>query len=314
MDTAEKYKNRHRAVIEYANGAMFNLAELDKWAVANSIPVPFGKLFCEQGGADIANCYLSFEHLSSQIAWESVPENTDPDTARALLNAAHDHIESSDPVTRYRDLVEVGYNRELLSAVYDGDLNLYDTLRRTKVDVTAARLGYNENPDAFLQNARARIIARLPVAAQSVLNNAGTVLPDEVPISIMDGGEAFVLSADATATASHEGPPEARMPANSADLINEQGTYWARRRPAPLYAGTGYSEELLKQTALTKYLQYDTWTPAAAALLVSGLQAPIVDGQLCTEIPNRKVQGLDGLWKSDTFGAIADAKRVLAGC
>src|ERR1700677_1477214 len=98
MDAAEKYKNRHRAVIEYANGAMFNVAELDKWAVANSIPVAFGKLFCEQGiqgGADTANCYFSFEHLSNQIAWEIVPEKTDPDKAQALLNAAHDHIESS---------------------------------------------------------------------------------------------------------------------------------------------------------------------------------------------------------------------------
>ncbi|MBU9681188.1 hypothetical protein KTF37_30540 [Burkholderia multivorans] len=96
------------------------------------------------------------------------------------------------------------------------------------------------------------------------------------------------------------------------ELINEQAAYWARRQPAPLFAGSGFSDEALKQTTLTRYLDFDTWTPAAAAMLVCGLQAPIENGQLCTEIPAGRVKGLDGLWKSEqNCTAIADAKRVL---
>ncbi|MDN7870005.1 hypothetical protein QZM26_11340 [Burkholderia multivorans] len=96
------------------------------------------------------------------------------------------------------------------------------------------------------------------------------------------------------------------------ELINEQAAYWARRQPAPLFAGSGFSDEALKQTTLTRYLDFDTWTPAAAAMLVCGLQAPIDNGQLCTEIPAGRVKGLDGLWKSEqNCTAIADAERVL---
>ena len=39
MDAAAKHENRYRAVIEYANGAMFNVAELDIWAVSNKVSV-----------------------------------------------------------------------------------------------------------------------------------------------------------------------------------------------------------------------------------------------------------------------------------
>lgn len=34
---AENYKNRYRAVVEFANGAMFNVAKLDSWAALNSV-------------------------------------------------------------------------------------------------------------------------------------------------------------------------------------------------------------------------------------------------------------------------------------
>lgn len=95
------------------------------------------------------------------------------------------------------------------------------------------------------------------------------------------------------------------------ELMREQSALWARRQPAPL-CGEGYSEEMRKETTLTKYLVFDTWTPAAAAMLVCGLQAPIVDGLLGTEIPAGRIKGLDDDWKSEqNCTAIADAKRVL---
>lgn len=153
MDAAEKYKNRHRAVIEYANGAMFNIAELDRWAIANKRSLSFEQLF--------ANCeYVLFEHLAYDISCHLVPEDMPPDDARRKLRDAHDTATPDDPVSRYRDLVMVRFDNELLAAVYDDKLNLFDTLTYGKIDVEAARLGYNENPDAYLEGSRARILAR----------------------------------------------------------------------------------------------------------------------------------------------------------
>ncbi len=195
MDAAEKYKNRHRAVIEHANGAMFNVAELDAWAVANKFPLSFEQLFANPDRTDHyapEHHYVSFEILADTIAWNIVSEDASPDDARQQLKAAHDTATPDDPVSRLRDLVMVRYNNALLSAVYDGKLNLFDTLAYGKVDVEAARLGYNEDPDAFLEGSRARIIARRqPVTAQSALNNAGTVLSDEARPSVTDGGEIW---------------------------------------------------------------------------------------------------------------------------
>lgn len=79
-------------------------------------------------------------------------------------------------------------------------------------------------------------------------------------------------------------------------------TPWARHEPAR------FSD---KETTLTRYMQFDSWTAAAAAMLVSGLQAPIVDGQLCAEIPEDGAIGLDGRQKLVTFPAFAAAMHVL---
>ncbi|CAG4891473.1 hypothetical protein [Paraburkholderia gardini] len=253
MDAAEKYKNRHRAVIEYANGAMFNVAELDAWAASNKVPLSFQKLLEDESlkdSYDATRHYVSYEILSINIAWGMVPKDTDPDDARAQLMAAHDTAEPDNPVSRLRDLVMVRYDRQLLSAVFDGDLLLYDTLAMSRIDVTAGRLRYEAHPESY-------------------------------------------------------------MPPATAELIHEQAAYWARRQPAPLFAGPGFSDEALKQTTLTRYLQYDTWTPEAAAMLVAGLQAPIVGGHLCTEIPTTRVKGLDACWKSADFPAFRAAESVL---
>ncbi|QIN62479.1 hypothetical protein SBC1_24940 [Caballeronia sp. SBC1] len=153
LDAAEKHKNRHLAVIECANGAMFSVAELDSWAVSNKLHLSFESLLAKPdrtGDYTTDHHYVSYEILSDAMAWNVVPEGTSPDDARLQLKAAHDIAEPSNPVSRLRDLVMVRYDRQLLCAVYDGDLNLYDTLTYTKLDVTANRLRYDAQPESYL--------------------------------------------------------------------------------------------------------------------------------------------------------------------
>ncbi|KAF1038636.1 hypothetical protein BLA23254_07279 [Burkholderia lata] len=166
---AENYENRYRAVLEFANGALFNVAELDAWATLNKVPVAFQKLFSSDGlQRDPRHHCVSYEILSNTIASNLVPEGMNPNDAKVQLTAAHDNVEPSNPVSRLRDLVVTRYDRLLLCAVYDGELNLYDTLTYTKIDVSPARLGYCENSDAFLQSARARIVDASQGAATPV--------------------------------------------------------------------------------------------------------------------------------------------------
>ncbi|KWE64855.1 hypothetical protein WL77_20855 [Burkholderia ubonensis] len=247
---AENYKNRYRAVLEFANGAIFNVAELDAWATLNKVPVAFQKLLSSDGlRRDPHHHFVSYEILSNTIASNLVPEGMNPNDAKLQLKAAHDNVEPPNPVSRLRDLIMMRYDRLLLCAVYDGELDLYDTLTYTKIDVTAGRLRYEAHPETYLP----------------------------------------------TATAAQ---------------IQEQVTLWERRQPARLFAGPGFSEEALKLTTLSKYLDFDTWTPEAAALLVCGLQAPIIDGQLCTEIP-KGAMGLDNCFFMGSQDPFHEAKRVL---
>lgn len=98
--------------------------------------------------------------------------------------------------------------------------------------------------------------------------------------------------------------------AHTLKLVQEQADLWAHRQPARIY-GAGFSEEMQKQTTLTRYLQYDTWTPEAATMLVCGLQAPIIDGQQCTEIPEKGAMGLDNCFIVGNQDPFHEAKRVL---
>lgn len=160
MDAAGKYENRHRAVIEYANGAMLNVAELDVWATENKIPVSFWRLLrpAERGDdCALEQVYVSVGILADMIAWGAVPEDNDPDDARLQLRAAGDTAETDDPVSRLRDLVMVHYDRQLLTAAYDGDLFLYDTLTMSRIDLSAAKVHYDANPEAYLEVHQARL-------------------------------------------------------------------------------------------------------------------------------------------------------------
>jgi len=78
----------------------------------------------------------------------------DPHDAKVQLTAAHDNAEPANSVSRLRDLVMLRYDRQLLCAVYDGELNLYDTLTYTKIDVTAGRLRYEAHPESYLPATR----------------------------------------------------------------------------------------------------------------------------------------------------------------
>src|SRR5260370_23957052 len=132
---------------------MFNVAELHAWEESKKIPVSFDKLFVEsemRDNYDAVRHFVSYEILSDTIAWSLVPEDTSPDDARLQLKAAHDTAEPQNPVSRLRDLLMVRYDRQLLCAVYDGELNVYDTLTYMKTDVTAGRLRYEAQPESYL--------------------------------------------------------------------------------------------------------------------------------------------------------------------
>lgn len=80
------------------------------------------------------------------------------------------------------------------------------------------------------------------------------------------------------------------------------------RLPARLF-GEGFSEEKRKETTLTQYVRdLETWHPALAAMLVSGLK-PALD---CTEIPSSGVMGLDNRLIQESWPRFSDARKVLA--
>ena len=104
---ADKYKYRYRAVIEYANGAMFNVGELDMWATSTKTSISFSKLLAksDQGDDyDAAHHFISYEILSDMISRNVVPDETDPEDARTQLRAAHDFTtptNSKEPVSAW---------------------------------------------------------------------------------------------------------------------------------------------------------------------------------------------------------------------
>lgn len=108
-------------------------------------------------------------------------------------------------------------------------------------------------------------------------------------------------------------PPESSISAgqlNSASALESKlRTHIATvqsRTPTPLY-GEGFSEEARKITTLTRYLEFDTWTPAMAAMLVSGLMPPIS----CDDIPTDGAMGLDQCFALGYQDQFHEAKHVL---
>lgn len=174
QNAAEIHENRYRAVGEYAQSASFDVAELDAWAVANRVPGSFSTLLTPDSvGADLpsARRFQPCSSLLVLIASAFVPADMEPHEAQAQLLAAGDTGEYPNAVNRLRDLIMGRYERMLLSAVFDGELDLYDTLTGTKIDVHAARLGYKANPDAYLQAADERVMAAHVYRMAELVNN-----------------------------------------------------------------------------------------------------------------------------------------------
>lgn len=82
----------------------------------------------------------------------------------------------------------------------------------------------------------------------------------------------------------------------------------SRKNKSPISRlGDSFSEEARRQnTTLTKYLPLETWTPAQAAMLVSGL----CPDDECEEIPNMAL-GLDGIPASTNDRSLVNARNVL---
>ncbi|KWK91028.1 hypothetical protein WM22_20535 [Burkholderia ubonensis] len=177
---ANGYEDRYRAVVEHANGAMLTVAELDAWATSNKVPVSFETLLKDEIIAEDYSAERHFIHyslLSIVLASRLVPEGTEPGDATVQLMAAGDTNDYADPVRRLRDLIMVRYDRQLLNAVFDGSLNLYDSLTMSPIDLSAARQRYKANPDTYAQAAQARIMdATGGTATSSVLEEAREIL------------------------------------------------------------------------------------------------------------------------------------------
>lgn len=172
MDAAAQHENRYRSVIDYANGAMLNVAELDAWATSNKVPVSFETLLKDEHIAENYSADRHFIHysiLSIALASRLVPEGMEPSDATIQLMASGDAENYADPVRRLRDLVMVRYDRQLLNSVYDGDLFLYDSLTMARIDVSAGRLRYEADPDSYIQAAHARVMD----------STKGTVKPED---------------------------------------------------------------------------------------------------------------------------------------
>ncbi|KWA65525.1 hypothetical protein WL28_25375 [Burkholderia ubonensis] len=174
QNAAEIHENRYRAVSEYAQRASFDVAELDAWAVSNRVPGSFRTLLTPDSvGADLPSVrrFQPYSSLPALIASAFVPIDTEPHEAQAQLLAAGDTGEYPNAVNRLRDVIAEGYGRLLLSAVYDGELNLYDTLMYTKIDVTVARLRYEAAPDAYVQAVGKRAMATHVSKMVELINN-----------------------------------------------------------------------------------------------------------------------------------------------
>ncbi|QCX50691.1 hypothetical protein [Ralstonia pseudosolanacearum] len=169
MDAAAQHENRHRAVIEYANGAMFNVAELDAWAISSKVPVSFETLLKDELVAENYRADRHFVHysiLSVTLASRLVPEGMEPSDASVQLMAAGDIENHADPVRRLRDLVMVRYDRQLLNAVYDGDLFLYDSLTMSRLDVTAGKLRWQAEAESRVRPVRKTAPATTALGAE----------------------------------------------------------------------------------------------------------------------------------------------------
>lgn len=185
--------------------------------------------------------------------------------------------------------------KKLCDAAFSGDLPTYwpgQNARYEYKNRQHVRPHYEEcywsDLNAWLEKEEPRIKFRFPA-------------PDESDLLRTDGAEPRFV----------DSPGESQVPGNVTGEAVEPAPLWSRRQPARLFDGPGFSEEALKQTTLSPYLNFDTWTPAAAAMLVCGLQALIIDGQLSDQIPKEGAMGLDNCFVMGYQDPFHEAKHVL---
>ena len=78
-------------------------------------------------------------------------------------------------------------------------------------------------------------------------------------------------------------------------------------QPVKLFEGEDFSDDVLRMTTLTQYLELETWTPVLASLLVCGIQ-PQLD---CLEIPSQGAMTLDNRFAMGNEDAFHVARHIL---
>lgn len=143
---ADGYELRYQAIGEDARFALFNVAELAVWASANKVAIPFLKLLVTDEHPDVPpeRRFQPCGTLPLLIATAYVPADMDPHEAKAELLASGDAADDGDPVGRLRGRIAASYERQLLNAVYDGKLTVYGRTDYAPIDLTAARLRWEE--------------------------------------------------------------------------------------------------------------------------------------------------------------------------
>lgn len=154
QSAAEIHENRYRAVGEDARFALFNVAELAEWASANKVAVPLLKMLVTDEHSDIppARRFQPCGTLPQLMAMAYVPADMDPQKAQEELLAAGVTGHDGDPVGRLRERIAVSQERQLLNAVYDGKLTIYERTDYAPIDVTASRLRYKAQPESYIQD------------------------------------------------------------------------------------------------------------------------------------------------------------------
>lgn len=198
--SADGYELRYQAIGEDARFALFNVAELAAWASAKKVAVPFLKLLMTDEHTDIPpeRRFQPCGTLALSIAMAYVPADMDAHEAQAQLLGSGDTGDDRDPVARLRDRIAASYERLLLNAVYDGKLTIYEQATYAPIDLTAARLRWEEKvkppttqpapakaevhpPVDSSQTARTHRIARRINALSAVIDKAkkNSAAPDD---------------------------------------------------------------------------------------------------------------------------------------
>jgi hypothetical protein len=162
MDAATRYNNRYKAIIDAAQGAVINLAELEEWisSAGHSEEIPLKNIREREG-------WPFFHRLTHLISIEWVDRLPDSEVPAQLrqhamllagrvvtdLKAATVLTSLSRALNEKKLLValhEAKLDQLILGAVYDGELRLYREhgRNRQEMDFAQAKAEYDADPRA----------------------------------------------------------------------------------------------------------------------------------------------------------------------